>query len=93
MRKALLLLLVASADADIPAHCLSADVLGTWEFTISAPVNAASVSLACDQLEVLPYKTVITLEAPTRAVDDVGNVGSWTMGAMANQTHALPALD
>jgi len=75
----LLLLLPASVFADIPAHCLASDVLGTWEFTLGAPVNAADVSLACDKLDVLPYKIDITLTAPSLAVDESGNEGFWTM--------------
>jgi len=65
--------------ADIPAHCLQTDVLGTWSFRISAPVNAADVTLKCDQLEVMPYALDITLSAPATAVDDEGNAGTWTM--------------
>ena len=79
MRAVLLILALPLVVADIPAHCLASDVLGTWEFTLSAPVSASSVSLTCDQLDVLPYKTDITLSAPTIAVDEVGTEGTWTM--------------
>ena len=65
--------------ADIPAHCIANDVLGEWRFKLGAPVDAASVSLACKQLDPLPYETYITLSAPDRAVDESGNAGTWTM--------------
>jgi len=71
--------LLPAVVADIPAHCLAADVLGTWEFSLGVPVDQARVSLTCDLLDVLPYKTDITLSAPSRAVDDSGNQGTWTM--------------
>jgi len=65
--------------ADIPAHCLAADVLGTWEFKLSPPVDPGDVRASCDQLDPLPYSTDITISAPAHAVDATGNVGSWTM--------------
>ena len=80
MKATLLVALLASALADIPAHCLQKDVLGTWKFQLSAPIaDPTSVSLTCDQLDVLPYATDITLSVPTHAVDESGNKGTWTM--------------
>eukprot|EP00908_Phaeocystis_cordata_P024025 Transcript_65.p2 GENE.Transcript_65~~Transcript_65.p2 ORF type:complete len:441 (-),score=161.47 Transcript_65:136-1458(-) len=75
----LILLICGRAVADIPAHCLQTDVLGTWSFQLSPPVEAAAVTEKCDQLDVLPYALDITLSAGTRAVDSNGNVGTWTM--------------
>ena len=75
----LILLICGRAVADIPAHCLQTDVLGTWSFQLSPPVEASAVTQKCDQLDVLPYALDITLSAGTRAVDSNGNVGTWTM--------------
>ena len=63
----LILLICGRAVADIPAHCLQTDVLGTWSFQLSPPVEASAVTQKCNQLDVLPYALDITLSAGTRA--------------------------
>ena len=80
VRPTLVLFNCVFASADIPAHCLLSDVLGSWSYQLSPPVgNPLEVQASCDQLDVLPYALDITLTAPNRAVDANGNVGNWTM--------------
>ena len=62
-------LLITQVLADIPAHCLQSDVLGTWSFQLSAPVNGEDVMLKCDKLDVMPYELDITLSVQSSAVD------------------------
>jgi hypothetical protein len=81
-----------AVTADIPAHCLQTDVLGTWSFKVGAPISdPTSVQQKCDQLDPLPYGLDITLSAPNHAADDVGNVGNWVCHWLDPSHCLLPA--
>ncbi len=75
---ALALALARVAHADIPAHCLATDVLGTWRFSLTDVVDADDVRELCPAPATSAYVD-ITLSAETTAVDAAGNVGFWTM--------------
>ena len=80
-----LALSLPAALADIPAHCIQTDVLGTWTFALGDVVDAGDVRAMCPSPEpagaaAAAVSTVtITLSAEMSAVDGDGNAGFWTM--------------
>ena len=76
---AALLLQPLAVLADIPAHCLASDVLGTWTISFSAPVVKEDVMLSCDaKIDSTLGTQDITLSAETKAVSG-DDKGFWTM--------------
>ena len=82
MKIQLLLGGLALARADIPAHCLQADVEGEWTFELAAPAadgdhDALRTSCAFDGA---PVETLaLTLAPEALATTPAGKDGFWTM--------------
>jgi len=73
----LLLPLAALAGADLPVDCRFDDVLGTW--TVRESARTAGPSEPCDELGEAVYQYNLTFSYPNQVIDEIGNVGTWTL--------------
>ena len=63
--------------ADTPANCTFEDVEGSWMFYETDRDN--DNSLDCEVSKAVVSKTRVELKYPDVAVDQFGNIGTWTM--------------
>ncbi|XP_046390646.1 dipeptidyl peptidase 1-like [Ischnura elegans] len=68
---------IHTALADIPVHCLYEDVVGKWE--LHEGPRDGSNDIACDSSFTTDNFAVVDLQEPNVAVDQYGNVGTWTL--------------
>ena len=73
----LLSLAVAGVSGDTPANCTYQDVEGSWIFYESE--KSGDSSLDCSRAVDAVHKVRLVLKYPNTAVDEFGNIGSWTM--------------
>jgi len=73
----LLLLLTVGAQADTPANCTYEDVEGGWIFYESERSQDSKID--CMGLVPVVSKFRVDLKYPNKAIDQFGNVGTWTM--------------
>ena len=73
----MLALAFSFARSDTPAECSYEDTKGTWTFLETERLG--DNTLNCDELGPIVYNKTITLRYPNSAVDELGNVGTWTM--------------
>lgn len=72
-----LFLLAGQAGADTPANCTYEDVEGSWIFYESERSQDSSIDCMSQVPVVAKFR--INLKYPNVAVDQFGNVGTWTM--------------
>ena len=73
----LLSLAVVGVVGDTPANCSYQDVEGSWIFYESE--RSSDSSLDCSRATDAVHKLRLVLKYPNTAVDEFGNIGSWTM--------------
>jgi len=78
LRATLLAVALQQSVADIPAHCLQEDVLGSWDLEISSQTFETLPD--CTQDHGLTHKQTLTLSLPNIVtLGPGGDSGTWTM--------------
>uniref|UniRef100_T1IR55 Dipeptidyl peptidase 1 n=1 Tax=Strigamia maritima TaxID=126957 RepID=T1IR55_STRMM len=72
-----LIVVVPSSVADTPANCTYDDIQGNWIFYETE--RSRSTNENCDKIGSVVYKTQLKLKFPNLVVDDLGNIGFWTI--------------
>jgi len=76
---ALVLGLASLVSADTPANCRYEDIRGTWTFTETSRDGDNTLACEGDDIDEVVYTKTITLDFPNTAVDELGNLGTWTI--------------
>jgi len=73
----LLVAVIGLVACDTPANCTFQDVVGTWTFYETA--RTAGANIDCSSPKGMVAKLRVSLKYPNLAVDQFGNLGTWTM--------------